>query len=57
MNTDALNPDPETDPDPAFQVVPDPVPDPDPDRIHNFGVNYTIQSSEFLFTSIYNINL
>jgi hypothetical protein len=31
-----LNPDP--DPDPAFQVIPD------PDRIHNTGVNYTIQS-------------
>jgi hypothetical protein len=31
-----LNPDP--DPDPAFQGIPD------PDRIHNTGVNYTIQS-------------
>jgi hypothetical protein len=33
-----MDPDLNPDPDPAFQVIPD------PDRIHNTGVNYTIQS-------------
>ncbi len=30
VNLDSLNPDPDTDPDPAFEVNPDPDPDTDP---------------------------